>query len=779
MLATALSLALWLGTAAPETEAARVQRVARLLAAEAERDGAVAPAVLDGLAAVVLAQTGPLVGDARAVTDARLDTPQFAAHVRASVAQFAAPLDGTRGPARRLLLDDLLRRATTTDLPGRVIDAWFGLPSPPLLRTRGFKASSPLPSSPLPSSPLPSSPLSSLPSTSSSSASAVAPDLPSGGPVLAGAVAASASPTTAPGIDDEAAVVAGVTVDGTDGAVASARPGAGAGAPRPTEQMVLALQLGVPPSSGPLSLEPLAASLVDELGAGGQNGVLDAGEWALVRLPVRNRGTLRWFSASARVVADGACLWTDPTPTVLDEIPPGGAVPLKFWVYVAADCSPEAARAVAVQIADTLRGISGASLRLALTPFVSPRLRLANARLDTDDLGGSDGSNAVVLGPTTRAEYAVDVVADGALAGGRLAFAAPVALGQALPRFLFAADAPLADDGKGLWRGGDDLDLTLAPEDILQTTVADAAAVARWLGADAADPKKQGRLWLAIDVTVDAVVPKALRIDPAESDGGRTEDGRTEGGRTEGGRTEGGRTEGGRTDALRRARAEPASPPPTVTATRRLYTALASRTFAPPPPPPAPSPAPSPAPPPPPPPPPWANLQFGAGAGAAVYTHVVRGAPRVFALPGAQVRVVGGTGAPAGIVSVSTAGMTFSKLGRVRDFAMQELQLELGALWRFDLEVVEASPCVTVGLRHRWSGDPLGGARPDQTLPMLAAGGIVRRTIVDQLSAYADVGLVVGGAGPVVSSHQVDGVPVVDSIDPVGGRISVGVSWRF
>jgi hypothetical protein len=707
MLPLVLSTVLSVGAAAPENEVARIGRLARLVDAEAGREGDVEASVVDAFAAVVADNARALLGDARAVADAEADTPAFASHVKEQIAHALSAARGSAGRARRTALDDVLRRATSRDLAVRVLDAWFGLPSP-------------------------------VPGTATHAEQAHAEQAHADKP--AGDKPADDKPA-----DD--------------------KPAGDKAAGDTTARAVLSTQLGVAASPGPLALDAADAVLHDEVGAGAKNGVIDGGEWVLVHLPIDNRGTLPWFSASARVVVDGGCLFVDPTPQPLAELPPGGTTALPFWLYAAGDCSPADARIAVVQVADTVRGISGSTLRLAPVPVPSPRARLANARFDTDDLGSSDGSNAVALGPSLRAEYSVDVVSEGAAVGGTVAAAAPTALAPAFAQFSLARSARLVDDGKGVLRAGDDVDIEIVDEDRLRRAVADAGPLARWVAAPPGTAAtatatataattaaaRAGRLWLAVDVALDTVVPASLRGDA------------------------------GRRTAPPVTTAPPvmtAPPVTTVTTSTRLYVALPFSPVVPaPPPPPPPEPAPPPAPAKAPAPAPL-SWRVDVGGGAMVYTHGIPGEPRPFAAPGGGLRLIVGHDL-AGLLAVAWNRGTYDKFGPVVDFTLDELEAELGALWRFHLSPVELAPYLSVGFQRRTADDPTNGPRDAIHAPVATAGLLTRVTLWEFVGAFVDVGLRAGASGPVVGPIDLGDVEEDDVVDPLGVRAAAGLSLSF
>jgi hypothetical protein len=166
------------------------------------------------------------------------------------------------------------------------------------------------------------------------------------------------------------------------------------------------------------------------------------------------------------------------------------------------------------------------------------------------------------------------------------------------------------------------------------------------------------------------------------------------------------------------------------------------------------------------------------GGGAMLYSHGTPGAPRPFAMPGGGARAIFGRDL-AGSLSVGWNRGAYAKFATVDDFSIDELEAELGVLWRFDLSPVELAPYLSAGAQRRTASDKATGARPDIVTPVATLGVSTRVALWQFVGAFVDVGVRAGAAGPVVGTVSVAGAAVDDVIDPVGARATAGVSFAF
>lgn len=265
----------------------------------------------------------------------------------------------------------------------------------------------------------------------------------------------------------------------------------------------LLAQVRASAASGPLVINGEQFVLDGEVDAATvDNGLIDVGEWISLSFPLVNKAPLPWFSSSARAIAEGGCLWVDSAPHLLPELAPGGAATLRLVIYVAGDCTLSDRRSLVVQVDDTHRGTTGSLIRLDLSPMLPVRPQLANARLDVDGLGSSDGSNAAVIGPGLQAEFSVDVLSEARVSSAREAFSIPTEFSKLFSRFDHRADAVLVDDGKGTLRAGDDVDIAATQDEAFVAVIGNATNSGRWMRTG-----KTGKLWVAVDLAINVPLP--------------------------------------------------------------------------------------------------------------------------------------------------------------------------------------------------------------------------------------------------------------------------------
>lgn len=597
-------------------------------------------------------------------------------------------------------------------------------------------------------------------------------------------------------------------LDGWFGLPPMVRPAVVAPPPR-----ALAAQVTATPVSGPLELDTDAVKLMNEAGGGG-NGLIDVEEWVQLTIPVRNRGVLPWFSASAKVVAEGRCIWVDPALQIVPELSPGEADALSLVVYVAGDCPANARRTLTLQIADTHRGSGDQLLRFEVTPQPALRARLVNGVFDVDTLGSSDGSNARALGPGMAAEFSVDVAVDAAVVSARQSFEMPLGLDRLFSTRSHEADAPLVDEGRGTLRAGDDLDVTTVDAVTMAGVIDEVAGSETWLRTG-----REGSLWLAVDVDLNTMV----QTRPEAASGSTTTTTTTE--KAKKPRVEASpraptdeelialfdkhvtvvpHEETPRTaDALRafsgyelvldraafaadlmamRA-VPPAAPtstgPPLVTQRVRLYHALPVIAMLP-----TPTAAEVPEYEPEAPPPrarkrvpalkdqrPLARIDVGAGGVVGSYPFGSVDRPIAAGTGGARA-VVGRD--LAGIVGMTSTLGLYNSIAGVEDVTLVELDVEVGGAYRLWLDRFEVAPWVTLGAQRRMIGAPIFPTRVRDSLTV-SAGFTGRVQVWEWIGVWADVGVKAAEGGPVMLGTLAgDGI-----IEPVMFRSAGGVSFAF
>jgi len=168
-----------------------------------------------------------------------------------------------------------------------------------------------------------------------------------------------------------------------------------------------------------LRLDPEYSFVVqDEGGAGTGNGVLDAGEWVLLRWHLSNPTARPYFSTSAWVTAASDCLWTDSQiEYVLGEMDPNGGAPLTTWFYLSPDCPPRQPLSLKMVIRDTHRN-DGAQEEIRVELQVERRnvVQLVDVFLDDDVPGFSDGVELEEIEPNRRFELSTTLATSDASA---------------------------------------------------------------------------------------------------------------------------------------------------------------------------------------------------------------------------------------------------------------------------------------------------------------------------------------------------------------------------
>jgi hypothetical protein len=188
---------------------------------------------------------------------------------------------------------------------------------------------------------------------------------------------------------------------------------------------------------------------------------------------------------------------------VLAELPAvDGRGPVELWVYVSRDCTG-GTRPIRLGVRDTHRSPAAeVELSANLTPLEVLAPRVLNARLDTDDLGSSDGSRKKEVAPGLRFEFSLDLALPTVEAAAvRMSYAAPKDLQPLFAAFAYR-EVPLGRDTDRIFRAADDLDVTIVGSKAFEAAILQARASRRWVTG-----RWPARLWLAVDATIDVNRP--------------------------------------------------------------------------------------------------------------------------------------------------------------------------------------------------------------------------------------------------------------------------------
>jgi len=244
--------------------------------------------------------------------------------------------------------------------------------------------------------------------------------------------------------------------------------------------------------------EDASVLVADVGGPGSHNGVVDPGEWALLRLRLINEGPAASFSASASVRSLNPCAWVDEhNEDPLAEFPAdGGLVDVEFWVYVSGECSSEQPMDLELRIRES-RGTVTHTLGFSVDPMPSRTVELTELLIDRDDVGYSRASVDAALTESDRLEVSAGVKAsDGTAQSAWLEYSFA---GDTLPLFshIEHLDGVLSSGEPGVFHPSDDLDLELNGAPGVATALFGAGVSSRWITMDG------GTVWLAVDAAVD------------------------------------------------------------------------------------------------------------------------------------------------------------------------------------------------------------------------------------------------------------------------------------
>jgi hypothetical protein len=283
--------------------------------------------------------------------------------------------------------------------------------------------------------------------------------------------------------------------------------------PAPEQGVPVAAQVTAMGAGTDLKILVKESRLLEEVGgAGAGNGVIDTGEWVHLRFELANPSPRPWFSSSVAGRADGVCLWMSGESVLLDELPAvSGRGGVDVWVYVSRDCTG-GSRGLKLGIRDTHRSPSvEVELVANIRPVDVSAPRLLNARMDSDELGWSDGSRKKEVGPGLRFEYSLDVsVPSVEAASVHTSYATPNDLTPLFETFEYN-DLPLGRDPDRIFRAADDLDVTVVGSKAYEATILGARPSRRWVTG-----RWPGRLWLAVDTDLEVTPPGEKATVPAQ-----------------------------------------------------------------------------------------------------------------------------------------------------------------------------------------------------------------------------------------------------------------------
>lgn len=274
-------------------------------------------------------------------------------------------------------------------------------------------------------------------------------------------------------------------------------------------QSVFSQQVGGT-SKGELRVDAASSKLLKDLGGSGSgNGVLDAGEWALLSIGMENTSDLPYYSSSAWLRSDDECLWVESAgERLLGEMAPhGGATDLTFWVFVSEDC--RASGKLTLDVKDSNRNPKTArELEITLKPRALLSGGLENVRVDIDVPGFSDGAKDDELRPGWKGEVSADLgLGLGSANAARMRIGTTPETLRLFPTFEMRS-TDMLPEGDTSFLAADDLDIECADSTTFGFELANLGRGARWLGAGG------GTIWLAVDVELESAAPGDSGVGP-------------------------------------------------------------------------------------------------------------------------------------------------------------------------------------------------------------------------------------------------------------------------
>ncbi|MEC8194165.1 MAG: hypothetical protein VX127_15625 [Myxococcota bacterium] len=229
---------------------------------------------------------------------------------------------------------------------------------------------------------------------------------------------------------------------------------------------------------------------------GSNNGILDPGETAQLRLAFTNSSSRRLMSTSVYIRSVSECLFVS-TPSIgselqLEELEPEQSAVIALNVYASSECSGQSAT-ISFDAYDT-HEFSTKPLKYALSLALSDATEatLVNVRIDRDDYGHSEPQSAQQILPKDQVEISASL----ALKNPGYSFAEQTVLGPVGAESATHRSGRVefrASEGRYVARMNDDLDLTFPSKNDLLERLRPVAAAYGW------NAMTDARVYVAID----------------------------------------------------------------------------------------------------------------------------------------------------------------------------------------------------------------------------------------------------------------------------------------
>ena len=256
---------------------------------------------------------------------------------------------------------------------------------------------------------------------------------------------------------------------------------------------------------------PGQSRILEEVGgAGVNNGVAETGEWVRISIALENRGPQPWFSTSAYFEVSDPFVFIQPkTEYELSELHKTNEIArAEEWIFISSECPSPHPIEISIKLFDTWRAQSQPIVaKVVLQPVQMQAPLRANARLDTDVPGSSDGSDALELAPNLKFEYLQDFSSTfGAPVEASIRYFVPRDVAGLFSSFTLDDSTLLASPDGKLLSAGDDIDGTVASEGAFKRVLSDLSSSKIWF-----PDGQKGRLWLADDIDIDIMQPGAAQ----------------------------------------------------------------------------------------------------------------------------------------------------------------------------------------------------------------------------------------------------------------------------
>lgn len=270
------------------------------------------------------------------------------------------------------------------------------------------------------------------------------------------------------------------------------------GAAEPKKPFRVGTQLKVRGQASQLKLIASQVTITKDVGsAGGGNGVLDAGEWVLLSLPVRGTG-IPYFSASAWFRTSSSRAWVDSKREhLLTEMGAGAhrTAMTSVWVYLSTQCADRERIPLEIDIFDTHRApAKPQKVKVQLKVTNVGAGALADVLVDTDKPGTSDGSGRMII----SAQRSIEISSGFTLSAQRARQAKMMyGLPEADTRLFKAIryrNVRMIPTGQG-YAAGDDLDMQTLPARAFKAATDRLAQEKNWSNL-------KTEIWFATDTEV-------------------------------------------------------------------------------------------------------------------------------------------------------------------------------------------------------------------------------------------------------------------------------------